>query len=121
MSNLSHNEPQVLCLLTVQSFSIFSCKEYNQSDFDIDHPAICMCKFISCVVGRECLPEYFTGKTLLAFALFILYSEAKLACCSRCLLTSYFFILRPYHDFFFLMLYLGLVDHRIFQPQLLQN
>ena len=27
----------VLFLLTVQSVSIFDCKEYNQSDFALDH------------------------------------------------------------------------------------
>jgi len=26
-----------LFLLTVESFSIFGCKDYNQSDFGIDH------------------------------------------------------------------------------------
>ena len=35
------------------------------------------------------------GKTLLAFAFFVSYPKAKLACCSRYLLTSYFCILVP--------------------------
>ena len=35
--------------------SIFSCKECNQSDFDIGHLVISMCRFFSCVVGRGCL------------------------------------------------------------------
>ena len=38
------------------------------------------------------------GKTLLAFACFILYSKAKLACYSRYLLTSYFCIPVPYDE-----------------------
>ena len=37
-----------LFLLTVYSFSIFSCKEYNnQSGFDIDHLVMSMCRVIS--------------------------------------------------------------------------
>ena len=46
-----------------QSFSIFSCKEYNQSDFAIDHLVTSVCRVVSCVV---------------------------VACYSRYLLTSYF-------------------------------
>ena len=33
----------------------FGCKEYNQSDFGVDHLVMSMCKVFSCVVGRECL------------------------------------------------------------------
>ena len=35
--DLSHSQLPGLFLLTVSNFSIFSCKEYNQSDFGIDH------------------------------------------------------------------------------------
>ena len=35
--DLSHSQLSVLVLLTVESFSLFGCKEYNQSDFVIDH------------------------------------------------------------------------------------
>ena len=58
-------------LLTVLSFSIFGCKEYNQSDFGIDHLVMSMCRVFSCVVGRGCLlwPVCSLGKTLLAFSL----------------------------------------------------
>ena len=35
--DLSHSQFQVLFLLTVYSFSIFSYKEYNQIDLGIDH------------------------------------------------------------------------------------
>ena len=47
------------------------CKEYNQSDFSIDHLVTFMCRVISCVVGRGCLlwPLCSVIKTLLAFAL----------------------------------------------------
>ena len=34
---MSDSQTLVLFLLTVQSFSMFGCKEYNQSDFSIDH------------------------------------------------------------------------------------
>ena len=35
--------------------TIFSCKEYNQSDFGTDHLVMSMCRVISWVVGKECL------------------------------------------------------------------
>ena len=35
--------------------STFGCKEYNQSDFGIDHLVMSMYKIFSCVVGRGCL------------------------------------------------------------------
>ena len=59
----------VLFLLTVKSFSIFGCKEYNQ--YGINHLVMPMCRVFSCVVGRGCLlwPVHDLGKTLLAFAL----------------------------------------------------
>ena len=31
------------------------CKEYNQSDFGVDHLVMSMCRVFSCVVGRGCL------------------------------------------------------------------
>ena len=34
-------------LLTVYSFSIFGCKEYNQSDFGVDHLVMSMCRVFS--------------------------------------------------------------------------
>ena len=59
---------QVLFLLTVLGFSIFSCKEYNQSDFSIDHLVMSMCRVISCVVGKECSlwPACSLDKTLVS-------------------------------------------------------
>ena len=42
--DLSHSQLLVLFLLTVQSFSIFSCKEYNQSDFGVDHLVMSICR-----------------------------------------------------------------------------
>ena len=51
--------------------SPFGGKEYNQSDFSIDHLVISMCRVIHCVVGSGCLlwPARSLGKTLLAFSL----------------------------------------------------
>ena len=59
------------CFCWMYSFSIFGCKEYNQSDFGIDHLVVSMCRVFSCVVGRGCLlwPVCSLGKTLLDFAL----------------------------------------------------
>ena len=64
------------------------------------------------------------GKSLLAFALLILYSKAKLACYSRYFLTSYFCIPVPYNekDIFFggVLVLADLVGlHRTVQLQLL--
>ena len=42
----------VLFLLTVQSFSIFDCKEYNQSDFGVDRLVMSMCR-VSLVLLKE--------------------------------------------------------------------
>ena len=50
---MSHSQLPVLFLLTIESFSIFGCKEYNQSDFGIDHLVMSMCRVVSCVVGRQ--------------------------------------------------------------------
>ena len=59
------------CFCWLYSFSIFDCKEYNQSDFGVDHLVMSMCRVFSCVVGRGYLlwPVHFLGKTLLVFAL----------------------------------------------------
>ena len=67
------------------------CKEYNQSDFGVDHLVMSMCRVLSCVVGRGCLlwPVHSLGKSLLSLHCFILYCKAKFACYSRCFLTSY--------------------------------
>ena len=50
---------------------MFGCKEYNQSDFGVDHLVMSMCSIFSCVVGRRCWlwQAHFLGKTLLVFAL----------------------------------------------------
>ena len=70
----------VFCWL--QSFSIFSCKEHNQSDFGIYHLVISMCRAVSYVGGKECLlwPVCFLDKILLAFALlhFVLQGQTCL-------------------------------------------
>ena len=61
---------------------IFGWKEYNQSDFSIDHLVMSMCRVFSCVVGRGCLlwPVCSFGKTLLEFDLlhFVLQGQTCL-------------------------------------------
>ena len=50
----SWSEPQSapgLDLLTVWSFSVFGCKEYNQSDFSVGHLVMSMCRVFSCAWG----------------------------------------------------------------------
>ena len=34
---------------------MFGCKEYNQSDFGVDHLVMSMYRVFSCVAGRGCL------------------------------------------------------------------
>ena len=72
-------------LLTVQRFSTFTCKHYNQSDFSIDHLVISLCILISWVVGSGSLvwKMHSLGRTLLVWPCFILYSKAKFASYSR--------------------------------------
>ena len=49
---MSHSQLPVLFLLTIENFSIFGCKEYNQSDFGTDHLVMSMCRVFSSAVGR---------------------------------------------------------------------
>ena len=70
----SWSEPQSapsLVLADRIELSIFGCKEYNQSDFSVDHLVMSMGRIVSCVVGRGCLlwPVCFLGKNMLAIAL----------------------------------------------------
>ena len=54
----SWSEPQsalVMFLLIVYSFSIFNCKEYNQSDFGIDFLVMSICRVTSWVVEKGCM------------------------------------------------------------------
>ena len=52
---MSHSQLPVLFLLTVLSFSIFGCIEYNQSDFGIGHLVMSTCRVSSYALGRGCL------------------------------------------------------------------
>ena len=49
---MSHSQLLVLSFLTVYSFSIFGCKEYNQSDFSVDHLVMSMCSLLLCCWKR---------------------------------------------------------------------
>ena len=70
----SWSEPQStpgLVFADCIELSIFGCKEYNQSDFNVDHLVMSICRVFSCVVGKGCLlwPVCSLGTTLWAFAL----------------------------------------------------
>ena len=49
---MSHSQLPVLFLLTVSTFSIFACKDYNQFDFGIDHLVMSMSRVFSCCWKR---------------------------------------------------------------------
>ena len=116
-----------LVLLTVYTFSIFCCKEYNQSDFGIDHLVMSMCRVISCVMEEGvCYDQCFLAKTQLAFALLHSVLQGQTFLLLQVSLTSYFCILAPYDEknfFFFLVLVLeGLVGfNRTVQLKVLRH
>ena len=87
--------PQILFLLTQYSFSIFRYKEYNEFDLGIGHLVMSMCKVVSCVVEKGYLLslEHPLGRIQLTFAL--LHFVLLLACYSRYILTSSFWIPIP--------------------------
>ena len=62
----SWSEPQSAPGFVLADFSFFCCKEYNQSDFSIDHLVVSMCRVISSVVERGCLlwPGHSLSKTV---------------------------------------------------------
>ena len=106
---------------------MFGCKEYNQSDFGIDHLVMSMCRVFSCVVGRGNLlwPVRSLGKTLLAFALLHSVLQGQI-----CLLLQVFLDFLLLHSsplewkghLFCVLVLEGLVDlPRIIQLQLLQH
>ena len=111
---------------TVWSFSIFGCKEYNQSDFNVGHLVMSMCRVFSCVVGRGCLlwPVHSPGKTPLAFALLHSALQGQI-----CLLLQVFLDFLLLHcsplswkgHLFWVLVLKGLVGlHRTIQLQLIQ-
>ena len=67
---MSHSQLQVMFLLTVLRFSIFGCKEHNESDLDNDHQVMSMCRVVSWCWKRVCaMTSVSLDKTLLTFAL----------------------------------------------------
>ena len=68
--------------MTVESFSIFGYKEYNQSDFGIDHLGMSICRVVSCIVGRGCL--LWLAHSLGKSASFWAYLIAQLTVCLQC-------------------------------------
>ena len=97
--NLSHSQLLVLFLLTVQNFSIFGCKEYNQSDFGVDHLVMSMCSLLLCCWKRVfAMISVFSLQNCQTLTVFVLYSKAKFTCYSRYLFTTYFCISVPYNE-----------------------
>ena len=72
-------------------------KEYDQSDFSVDHLVMSMCRVSSCVVGRGCLlwPVRSLGKTVSLCPASFCTPRPNLPVNSRCLLPSYFSIPVP--------------------------
>ena len=75
----SWSEPQSSpCLVFADCIELLhhGCKEYNRSDFSIDHLVMSMCRVVSCVVRRGCLLWIVCslGKTCSHLLCFILYS-----------------------------------------------
>ena len=99
LRHLFLHPPPSLVFADCVELSFFGCKDYSQSDFDVDHLVMSMRRVFSCVVKRGCLlwPVHFLGKTL-SLPCFILHSKAKFASYSRCFLTSYFCIPVPYNE-----------------------
>ena len=94
---MSHCQPTVLFLLNVQSLSIFLCKEYNQSDFSIDHLVMSVCRVFSLLEEGVCYDQCIVqAKLYQPLPCFILYSKALPTCLH--LLTSYFCIPVPYDE-----------------------
>ena len=106
---------------------MFGCKEHNQSDFNVYHLVISMCRVFSCVAGKAHLlwPACSLGKTLLAFDLLRFVFQGQVSLLLQIALDFYFSILVPHNekDIFFGVLVLeGLVClHRPIQLQLLQH
>ena len=79
----------------------FGCKEYNQSDFDVDHLVMSRCVESSLVLLEEgvCYDQcILLAKFYQPLPCFILHSKTKFACYSRYLLASYFCIPVPYNE-----------------------
>ena len=73
---MSHCQLHILFLVTVQSFSIFSCKECNQSDFGIDNLVTSMCRVVLVLEEDVCYDQcVLFSKLCQTSACFILYSK----------------------------------------------
>ena len=101
VNDLSHSQLLVLFLPAVQCFSIFGCKESNQSDFGIDQLVMSMCSVVLCFWKRLfAITRHSLGKLFQPLPCSSLYSKAKLLCYSRYLMTSYFSFQFPMMNFF---------------------
>ena len=75
---MSHSQLLVLFLLTAQSFSIYGCKEYNQSDFSVDHLVMSMYRSSLVLLEEDvCYDQcIFLAKLYQSLPCFIPYSKA---------------------------------------------
>ena len=74
------------CFCCLYRASLFSCKEHNHSDFNVDHLLMSTCRVVSSVVEKGCLllPACSFDKTLLAFAVLYFALQDHTCLYSRC-------------------------------------
>ena len=102
------------------------CREYNQSDFGVDHLVMSMFSVFCCFLGRGCLLwSVCSVKTLRTFALLHSVLQGQICLLLQVSLDFLLFILVPYNEkdiFFGVLVLKGLVGlHRTVQLQLLQR
>ena len=103
-----------------------TCKEYNQSDFGIDHLVMSMCRVFSCAVGRGCLlwPLCSLGNTISLCPASFCIPRPNLPVTPGVSWLCTFAFQSPVmkRTSFFIIVLEGLVGlHRIIQLQLLQH
>ena len=62
--DLSHSQLLVLFLLTVKSFSIVGCKEYNQSDYGVDYLVMSTCRVFVLLEEGVCYDQHVLSVSL---------------------------------------------------------
>ena len=124
---VGHNWSDLAAVVVAQSFSIFGCKEYNESGFGVDHLVMSMCRVFSCGVGTGYFlwPVPYHGKTLLAFALLHLVFQGQICLLLQVSLDFLLFHSSPLWwkgNLLGVLVLEGLVGlHRAIQLQLLQH
>ena len=98
--DLSHSQLPVLFLLDGYSFSIFGCKEYNQSDFGVGHLVMSICRVFSCCWKRVFpMTSVFSWQNSISLCLASFCTpRPNLPVTPGRFLTSYFCIPVPYNE-----------------------